>query len=292
MPFTFVTFVIGALALAAFPFTSGFFSKDAILAFDWDRGGGYRIITVLGFLGALITAFYAFRMVFRVFFGDPVPEARELEQGHLHHADPVNPATGEPEDTDVGFPGPDHAIAEQHWPMKAAMGTLALLSLLGGVVLIPGVTTTLESFLEPTFADSRLHEVPSVGAEWGWAAVGAVVSLLGIALAYVMYMRERGATVRLIDRFPAVHNFLLHKWYWDELYDIAVVRPIAAFGRFGRTVIESVVIQRTIIGGAVGIVRVGTSFARSIQSGYLRAYALLLLMGMFALALYFLIVST
>ena len=91
------------------------------------------------YLGAFLTAFYAFRMVFRVFFGEPVPEARELEAGHLAHGDPVNPMTGEPEDTDVGFPGPEHHVAERAWPMKAAMAPLALLSIVGGVVSIPGV---------------------------------------------------------------------------------------------------------------------------------------------------------
>ena len=100
MPFTFVTFTIGALALAGFPLMSGFFSKDEILAYTINRGGGF---VVAGGASATsprcITAFYAFRMVFRVFFGEPVPEARELEHGHLHHAEPHNPATGEPEDT-------------------------------------------------------------------------------------------------------------------------------------------------------------------------------------------------
>ena len=81
-----------------------------------------------------MTAFYAFRMVFRVFFGEPVEEARELEHGHLAHHDPANPMTGESEDTDVGFPGPEHHIAEREWPMKAAMAPLALLSIVGGVV--------------------------------------------------------------------------------------------------------------------------------------------------------------
>jgi NADH-quinone oxidoreductase subunit L len=294
MPFTFVTFTIGALALAAFPFTSGFFSKDAILAFNWDRGGGYRIITVLGFVGALITALYAFRIVFRVFFGEPVPAARELaETGHLHHEEPHNPSTGEPEDYDVGFPGESHAIAERAWPMKAAMSVLAVLSLLGGVVLIPGVTKTLEEFLHPTFEDSKyVDAVPSVTMEWTFAAVGAAVSLAGIGLAYMIWIRRPGLTARLIERYPRVHGFLVNKWYWDDLYDYGVVRPMSAFGNFGRNVIESRFIQDTIIGGAVGVVRVGTSFARSVQSGYLRAYALLLLIGMFGLALYFLIVSS
>ena len=293
MPFTFVTFLIGALALAAFPLTSGFFSKDAILAFNWDRGGGYRIITVLGFVAALLTAMYAFRMVFRVFFGDPVPEARELEEGHVHHAEPHNPATGEPEDTDVGYPGAEHAIAERSWPMKAAMAPLALLSLVGGIVLVPGLTKTLEHFLHPAFEESAFADrVPSASTEWAFGAVGGLVSLLGIGLAYVIWMQRRGLTARLIDSFPRAHEFLRRKWYWDELYDYGVIRPTAAFGRFGRTVIESAFVQGTIVGGATGIVRAGTSFARAIQSGYLRAYALLLLIGMFGLALYFLIVSS
>ena len=293
MPFTFVTFTIGALALAAFPLTSGFFSKDAILAFNWERGGGYRIITVLGFAAALVTAMYAFRMVFRVFFGDPVPEAKELERGHVHHADPHNPATGEAEDTDVGFPGPEHAIAERSWPMKAAMSVLAVLSLLGGVVLIPGLTKTLEQFLHPSFEESQFAEmVPSASTEWVFGAIGGIVSIAGIALAYQVWMRQPGTTARLIDRFPRVHDFLANKWYWDELYDYGIVRPIVAFGRFGRNVIESAFIQGVFVGGATRLVLAGTSFARAIQSGYLRAYALLLLIGMFGLALYFLIVSS
>jgi NADH-quinone oxidoreductase subunit L len=294
MPFTFVTFLIGAIALAAFPLTSGFFSKDAILAFNWERGGGYQIITVLGFIAALLTALYAFRMVFRVFFGEPVPEARELiDTGHVHHAEPQNPSTGEPEDTDVGYPGEDHHIAEHSLPMKAAMSVLAVLSIAGGIVFVPGLTKWLEEFLHPAFEDSRFIEVhPSVGAEWAFGAVGGVVSLVGIGLAYAIWIQRPGLTARLIERFPRVHDFLARKWYWDELYDHGVVRPMLAFGNFGRNVIESRFVQDTIIGGAVGIVRAGTSVARSVQSGYLRAYALLLLVGMFGLALYFLIVSS
>src|SRR3954468_2420503 len=69
MPFTFVAFSCGALALAAFPLTSGFFSKDEILAFTINRGGWYWILAIAGYVGAALTAFYAFRMVFRVFWG-------------------------------------------------------------------------------------------------------------------------------------------------------------------------------------------------------------------------------
>src|SRR3954467_14175652 len=140
MPFTFVTFTIGALALSAFPITSGFFSKDEILSFTINRGGWFVALGVMGYVAAFLTAFYAFRMVFRVFYGDPVPEARELEQGHVAHGEPLNPATGEKEDTDVGFPGPEHHVAEQAWPMKVAMVPLALLALVAGILGVPGLT--------------------------------------------------------------------------------------------------------------------------------------------------------
>ena len=293
MPFTFITFTIGALALAAFPFTSGFFSKDEILSYAIERGGGFVVLAVVGYIAAFMTAFYAFRMVFRVFTGDAVPEARELEDGHLAHGEPMNPMTGEPEDTDVGFPGPEHHVAERSWPMKAAMAPLALLSLIGGIVGVPALTDTLEHFLEPTFEDSRYADVhPSAGTEWAELGIGGGISIAAIALAYVMYVRRRGVTLRLRDRFAAVHNFLAHKWYFDELYDALFVRPFTGAGSFGRRVIETDFVQGFIVGGTTGIVRAGTSFARAIQTGYLRAYALLLLLGVAAMALYFLLASS
>jgi NADH-quinone oxidoreductase subunit L len=293
MPFTFVTFTIGALALAGFAGTSGFFSKDEILAFAFNRGGWYVVLGVLGYVGAFLTAFYAFRMVFRVFSRRAVPEAVELEGGHVAHGEPMNPLTGEAEDTDVGFPGPEHIVAERSWPMKAAMGPLALLAIVGGYVAIPGVDDVIGNFLEPVFADSHIaHDHPSTSAEWLGLAVGAVISILGIALAWTIYIRQPGATARLVQRFPWAHRFLEHKWYFDELYDAVFVRPFTNAGTFGRRVIETDFVQGTIVGGATGIVRVGTSFARAIQTGYLRAYALLLLLGVAGLTLYFLVNSS
>jgi NADH-quinone oxidoreductase subunit L len=293
MPFTALTFTVGALALSGFPFTSGWFSKDEIIGFLLNRGGLYAVLGVLGYVGAFLTAFYSFRMVFRVFAGRQAPEARELEEGHIAHGDPINPMTGEPEDTDVGFPGPEHHIAEREWPMKAAMGPLALLAIVGGYIAIPGVDNVLEKFLEPTFANSRFADTqPSTGAEWIGLVVGGVISILGIGLAWRVYIREPGTAARLRERFPRAHTFLSHKWYFDELYDAVFVRPMATAGGFGRRVIETDFVQGTIVGGATGIVRVGTSVARSIQTGYLRAYALLLLLGVAGLTLYFLLNSS
>jgi NADH-quinone oxidoreductase subunit L len=295
MPYTFATFTAGALALAAFPPMSGLFSKDAILAFDLDRGSFYVVLAILGYVAAGLTAFYAFRMVFRVFFGEPVEQARVLmEEGHVWHAEkPFNPATGEEEDTDVGYPGPEHAIAEHAWPMRFAMTPLAVLSVVAGIVFVPGVTKWLEHWLHPSFEESKLAEqTPSVGAEWAGLAVGGALSVLGIFVAYRIYMLAPYMTHDLRDRMRRLHDFLAHKWYFDELYDALFVRPALAFGRFCQSVIESAVVQGLFVGGATGLVRTGTAFARAIQTGVLRAYALVLFMGLGGLALYFLIVST
>jgi NADH-quinone oxidoreductase subunit L len=292
LPITSLLLIVGALALAGFPGTSGFFSKDEILVFAAERGGMYWIFAIGGYLAAFLTAFYAFRIGFRVVAGQPCEEARELERGHLAHAEPENPATGEPEDTDVGFPGPEHHIAEREWPMRWAMAVLGLLALVGGVVQIPGVDDVIETFLEPTFEESALfHEVPSTGTAWAGLLVGGVISLLGIGLAYLCYVARPGITARLQQRFSAVHGFLVDKWYFDELQDALVYRPALALGRFANSVFERVVVDG-IVNGAVGLVRGAGVLVRGAQSGFVRAYALLLLGGFAALGVYFLLVSS
>jgi NADH-quinone oxidoreductase subunit L len=293
MPFTAVALLIGSLALAAFPLTSGFFSKDEILGFASERGGMYLIFTVGGYLGALITAVYSFRLVFRVLGGEEVDEARQLrESGHVVHAEPENPATGEPEDTEVGFPGPEHQIAEGALPMRAAMGVLAFLALVGGLIQVPGIDEVVHNFLEPTFASSKYIDVEqSVGAAWLGLAIGAVVSLAGIAIAYQLYVREPGTTARLIERLRPLHTFLINKWYFDELIDVLVTRPALAIGRFCNRTFERVVVQG-LIAGTVDVVRDAAGVVRTVQSGFVRSYALLLVTGFAALGLYFLISSS
>jgi NADH-quinone oxidoreductase subunit L len=291
MPFTCATLLIGAAALAAFPATSGFFSKDEILAFAEHRGGFYWVFAIGGYVGALMTAFYAFRIGFRVTFGEPVPEARELEQGQIHHAEPENPATGEREDTDVGFPGSSHQIAEREWPMKIAMSVLAFGALFAGLVQVPGVDAVVEHFLEGSFEDSSLYgDLPSDAAEWRGLGIGGVISLLGIALAGLMYLRSPGMTARLQQRLPWLHDFLERKWYFDEAIDVLIVRPSLAVGSWANSTFERYVVQG-LVNGAVDVARGANAAIRGAQSGYLRSYALLLVTGFAGLALYFLIQS-
>jgi NADH-quinone oxidoreductase subunit L len=292
LPFTFASFLFAALALGAFPGFSGYFSKDEILAFAAERGGGYWLLYAAGTIAALMTAVYAFRIVFRCFTGPPSPEARELEEtGHVPHAEPFNPATGEREDTDVGYPGPEHHIAERERSMAMPMILLAVLSLVGGVVQIPGVTHVTERFLEPTFGDSRFIDVEvSAGLEALALIIGAMASLIGITIAYFLFVHAPGVSVDLARRLRFLHSFLEHKWYFDELYDALFVRPTRALGNWAQNVFERVVIQG-MIGGTALAVRLGNSLVRVTQSGLLRYYALLLLVGVGGLSLYFLTVS-
>jgi NADH-quinone oxidoreductase subunit L len=119
-----------------------------------------------------------------------------------------------------------------------------------------------------------------------------VIGILGIALAYQLWIRspERPAVIRA--RLAGVHSFFVHKWYFDELIDTLIVRPVAWFGRFSRNVFERVVVQGLFVGGASGAVRAGSAAVRAAQSGFLRYYAALLALGVTVLGLYFLIAAS
>jgi NADH-quinone oxidoreductase subunit L len=291
LPFTYACFIIGGLALSGIPPFSGFFSKDEILLVAGEEGGWHWALYVMGYVGAFLTAIYTFRMIFRAFHGDPVAEARELEGGHLHHADvPTNPANGEVEDTDVGFPGPNHAIAERSPSMRVAMIVLAIGAVGAGLVQIPNVDFVIDDFLRPTFATSKLYEPHTKdGLLWFGLALGTALGLAGIAIAYRVWVARPGTAERVRKRVPALYTLFVNKWYFDELYDFAIVRPIAAAGDFARDTFERLFVDETIVGGSTGLVRAGSAAVRAAQSGFVRYYAALLVIGVGGVGLYFLL---
>ncbi len=291
MPFTFACFLIGGLALSAVPPFSGFFSKDDILLVTGERGGWHWGLYALAYIGALFTGIYTFRMIFRAFFRQPVPEALELEHGHLHHPEhPFNPANGEIEDTDVGFPGPEHVIAEREMPMKIAMSLLAVGAVGAGLLQIPDVTSVVEKFLAPSFSDSRLYDLHTKTANLDVGLIlSTVISLLGIFIAYEVWIKHPGSPAVWRARFAAVYTLLINKWYFDDLIDILIVRPALWTGRFAQQTFERVVINGTIVGGTTGLVRAGSAAVRSLQNGFLRYYVALLVLGAAAVAFYFLL---
>ncbi len=294
LPFTFASFMIGGLALSGFPPFSGWFSKDDILAFLDHRGGGFLILGIVGYAGAALTGIYTFRMIFRAFWGDPVPEAVELEHGHLAHAEvPTNPATGEEEDTDVGFPGPEHFIAEREMPMKVAMGILALLATVAGALQIPGVDDAVGKFLDPSFADSRfVHAQVPTSAAWVGLVIGAAVAVLGIGVAWRVYIARPGTATVLRERFSALHTFLANKWYFDELIDFVVVRPALWLGAFAGSVLERGFIGGVVTAGTTSVVRAGSALVRRAETGMVRYYAATMVVCITGVAAYFLVSSS
>ena len=251
LPFTYACFIVGGLALSGIPPFSGFFSKDEILLAVGGRGGWHWALYVVGYAGALLTAVYTFRMIFRAFHGEPVAEARELEGGHQHHAEvPRNPATGEVEDTDVGFPGPTHAIAERAWPMRIAMGALALGALGAGLVQIPKTDFVIDDFLRPTFATAKSYEPTSkTGLLVTGLTLGTLLGLAGIALAYRLWVARPGSPSALRARVPggeALYELFANKWYFDEAIALLVVAPAIGAGRFARDTFERVFVDETL----------------------------------------------
>jgi NADH-quinone oxidoreductase subunit L len=293
LPFTFACFVIGGLALSGIPPFSGFFSKDEILLVTAERGGWHWALYVIGYIGAFLTAIYTFRMIFRAFYGDPVGEALELQSDQLHHKEvPANPTTGEAEDTGVGFPGPHHTIAERALPMKVAMSVLALGSVGAGLLQIPKVDFVIDDFLAPTFADSSLYDTHTKSGLLAFGLIlGTIVGLAGIGVAYRIWVKQPSLAVVARERFRVIYTLFVNKWYFDELIGLVVVRPAAAMGRFAMGTFEQVFVQDTLIGGTTGIVRAGSAAVRAVQSGFLRYYAALLVLGVAGVGFYFLMQS-
>lgn len=292
LPFTAATLIVGALALSGFPLTSGWFSKDEIIDFAAFRGGMYGWMSIGMLIGAFVTAIYSFRIIFRILPGPACKEAEHLIQtGHVVHGHPENPATGEPEDTEVGYPGEEHHIAEQAPGMKIAMSVLAALALVGGLVQIPGVTSVVSDFLAPAFRDSHFaHMHPSTADAWAGLIKGGVISIAGILVAWFLYVSRPELPARLMRSFAPLHTLFVNKWYGDELVDLLVVKPVKGIGRFADRAFERYVINGATAGVA-GLTRSAGSAVRDLQSGLIRGYAVLMLFGIVAIVVYFLIRS-
>ena len=158
------------------------------------------------------------------------------------------------EDTDVGFPGPEHHIAERDWAMKVPDGDPgACWRWSAACCRSPASTTRITKFLAPTFAGSHLYDLePSTGTDWIGLIIGALIAVAGISIAYRIWVAQARHAARLQRAAAALHTFLFNKWYFDELIDLLVVRPVQWLGRFAESVLERGVIAGGVTGGTVG----------------------------------------
>ena len=118
-----------------------------------------------------------------------------------------------------------------------------------------------------------------------------MISLAGIWVAHLLYVRRPELPRSLEARFRGLHTFLFNKWYFDEAIDFLVVRPALAIGRFANRVFERFVVDG-LVTGTEGTVRGTSGVVRAVQNGFVRSYALLLIAGFAGLALYFLLSSS
>ena len=241
MPVTYWTFIIGSLALAGFPLTAGFFSKDELLLSAWNAGLLGQVLAIAGILTAGLTAFYSFRLVFVAFWGESRVDP--------HHADHVH---------------------EQPPVVTVPLLVLAVLSIATGYLGIP-------EFLQLAFPGSEGAGHHGAAAT-GIMLVATLAGVLGIAAAYVMYVKSPDLPDRLMNRWQALYRGSLNKWYVDEAYDKAFVNPTFTLADRMWKKVDVAIIDSAVNGVARGFAWWGW-MARLIQTGETQNYALSMTMG-------------
>ncbi|CAN5637482.1 NAD(P)H-quinone oxidoreductase subunit 5 [soil metagenome] len=269
MPVTFVTMMIGSLAIAGIPPLAGFFSKDEIL---YRAFLGNRVLWVLAALTALMTAFYMLRLMFLTFYGpyrgpswaptaSPAAAAEAAAHGVRNPADAHAHGHAHKDDHEVthgaadvhGHAHPWHGPHESPRAMTVPLIALAVGAALAGFVGVPaalGGGNAIEHFLEPSFTVSSAasaaagDHVPHLShtAELGLMLLSILVAVGGILLARHFYLTRPGIPGRLAGAWPRVHALLWNTYYVDEIYDATAVRGTLGSGRglfrFDRTVVD------------------------------------------------------
>jgi NADH-quinone oxidoreductase subunit L len=254
MRITYLTFLIGCIAIAGIPPFSGFFSKDEILA------GAYANNPVLYFIGlggALLTAFYMFRLLALTFIGKFRGTEEQLH--HLHESPPT---------------------------ITIPLIILAFLSIVGGFVGIPEFMMPhghrLDEFLNPIFAQSQViltkHAIPH---QTEWLLTGVSTVLIIIVSIWAWNKFKKYDAVKAVE--PAgFGRVLANKWYVDEIYDAIIVRPLKSLSRFFNNIIERSGIDALVNGVGKGI-NYGSRQIRLLQSGQVGAYILMMVAGILVL---------
>jgi NADH-quinone oxidoreductase subunit L len=261
LPVTFAVTTVGVLAIAGFPPFAGFFSKDAILYADFLQGPNGRLLWAVGVVTALLTSFYMFRLWTMAFMGKPR--------------------------------GDDAVLHESPWSMRGPLLILALLSVCGGWIGIEraGGWLNMErftGFLAPVVG-ARGAEGGSAQLELTLSAVAVGVALVGWLLAYLFYRERSTIPARVAGALPHSYKLLANKYYVDELYGAAVVKPLLGVSRY----FLGWVVEVALLGGIASLLAGGARFAGAIlqywQSGNLRSYAAWLTAGAAAVLLFLLV---
>jgi NADH-quinone oxidoreductase subunit L len=254
---TYYTMLTATLAIAGIPPLAGFFSKDSILFEAFRREGGWHSLYVVGLLTALLTSFYMFRLIFLTFKGKPRYDEKKV---HVH---------------------------ESPWSMLGPLVVLAILSVIGGWFALPtfyGGSDYFANFLAPVFGGAQeaagaATEAATHQLELILAGVAFGTALIGIAIAYWLYLKNPRKPDDLAKSMKPAYTTLLHKYYVDELYAATIVRPLLWLSTnvFWKAT-DVAGIDGTVNGIAHGAAALGDGVRHS-QSGNTRSYAVWVVAG-------------
>jgi len=260
MPKTFITMLVGTIAIAGIPPLSGFFSKDEILAYAYQAN---PIFWVLGFIAALCTAFYMFRLLYLTFYGNF--RGSQQQRDHLH---------------------------ESPWQMTIPLIVLALLAFFGGAINLPAAlhgNHWLAEFLSPVFAQTNAVAAPfalSHATEYVLMAASSIGALVMAFIAYTKYVKKSaipGTDDAASER--TLYKLSYHKLYVDECYDALIVRPLDKLSTVFHQFIERSGID-ALVDGIGGIFGSSGKGIRLLQSGYVGFYLFMMVLGVVAFMLY------
>lgn len=259
LPVTYQTMLIGTIAISGIPPLSGFFSKDEILAHAFVSN---PLLWGLGFLGALFTAFYMFRLLYLTFFGEFRGTASQ--KSHLHES----PVT-----------------------MLIPLIVLAILAAVGGLLNLPealGGCHWLASFLSPIFdySNSRVQAVHiDHTTEYILMGASALAALIMAIIAYSTYVKKRNIPGPDGQEQGTLYKLSYHKLYVDELYDALFVRPLNALSKFLYNVVDKLGIDG-FVNGVGGFFMSSGRGIRQLQTGHVGFYIFMMVIGVIAILLY------
>lgn len=259
LPVTFLTMMIGTIAIAGLPPFSGFFSKDEILAHVFEHN---QIYWVIGVIGAMFTSFYMFRMMFLTFNGK---FRGTTEQEHHLHESPSS--------------------------MTIPLIVLAILSAIGGLLGIPallGGSHWLSNFLAPVFAESSArgaHLTLDHSTEFILMGVSVAGALGALLYAYSRYSKQGHVPLDDSAERGALANLSYNKYYIDEVYNALITRPLDALSGFFFRIVDKKGIDGVVNGLGKGAVEASKGL-RLLQSGMVGFYIFMMVTGIIALLVY------
>jgi len=280
LPITSATFLIGWLAIAGVPPFAGFWSKDEILLYAWERS---PILWFVGVFTALLTAYYMTRQIMLVFFGQPRWNDAHAESSDSHEAEVHESADDAAHDVHADDAHDDHAHAKPHespWSMTLPLVVLAAFSIVGGLLNLPfgDAWHVLGNFLQPVLEletangpiSLEAKSTVSSGGKFALAGIAAAAALGGVAAGVLLWRRS-------VDRPELEPAVLQNAWYVDATLARAVSGPVTKAAE-GAAWYDKFAIDGAVEGVADGVGGTGR-LLRTVQNGFVRSYALIMVAG-------------